>query len=169
MTSLFLATSIRLMADFIAGGNLLSWFQVLVACSDPGRRTALVDILVQRGLEPMVATNVGEVRAVFAQRPVHLVFCEDDLPEGGFREVLQFAKATESGVPLVVCSLLGELDEYLNAMELGAFDFIAPPYRGADIASVINSVHKDCWAKRIGETRPCTPVEAAPQDRGAAA
>ena len=90
----------------------MSWLGVLVASSDAGKQTVLVDILAQCGLEPMTATNVGEVRAALAQRPVHLVFCEDALPEGGFREVLWLAKATGSEVPLVVSSLLGEIDEY---------------------------------------------------------
>lgn len=105
----------------------MSWLQVLVACSHVERRIELVENLARCGLEAMIAADVNEVRAVFAQGPVHLVFCEDGLPEGGFREVLRFAKTTGSGVPLVVCSLLGELDEYLEAMQLGGFDFIAPP------------------------------------------
>jgi DNA-binding NtrC family response regulator len=132
----------------------VSWLQVLVVCSDPGRRSALVDLLAQFGLEPVVAADMNEVRAVFAQRPPHLVFCEEGLPEGGFREVLCLAKATGSEVAVVVCSLLGELDQYLEAMQLGAFDFIAPPYRRGEVEFIVNSVRQNYLLKRVGGIRP---------------
>ena len=130
----------------------MSWLEVLVASSDAGKRTALVDVLAQCGLKPMTARNLSEVRAILAERPVHLVFCEDALPEGGFREVLWMAQATGSGVPLVVSSLLGELEEYLEAMQLGAFDFIAAPYRPSEVASIVNSVRQNCLSKSMGGT-----------------
>jgi DNA-binding NtrC family response regulator len=75
---------------------------------------------------------MNEARMICAQQPLHLVFCEGGLPGGVFREVLRNPKSTGSGVPLVVCSLLGELDEYLEAMQLGRFDLIAHPYRRND-------------------------------------
>ncbi len=130
----------------------MSCLEVLVASSDAGKRTALVDVLAQCGLEPMTVTSVDEVRAALAQRAVHLVFCEDALPEGGFREVLRLAQATGSGVPLVVSSLSGELEEYLEAMQMGAFDFIAPPYRPSEVESIVNSVRQNYSSKRMGGT-----------------
>jgi DNA-binding NtrC family response regulator len=131
----------------------LNWLQVLVACSDVERRTALVGVLTQCGLEPLTAENVSEVRAVLTQRPVHVVFCEDELPYGGFREVLRLMKATGSEVPLVVSSLLGELDQYLEAMQLGAFDFIAPPYSRTEVESIVNSVRQNYLSKQVGGTQ----------------
>ena len=79
----------------------MSCLGVLVANSDTGKRTALVDILAQCGLESITVRSVDEVRAALAQQAVHLVFCEHALPEGGFREVLRLAQVTGSGVPLV--------------------------------------------------------------------
>jgi len=67
------------------------------------------------------------------------VLCEDTLPDGSFRDVLHTLRLAGSGVPLVVCSLLGEIDEYLEAMESGAFDFIAPPFRPTELESIVNS------------------------------
>ena len=130
----------------------MSGLGVLVANSDTGKRTALVDILAQCGLESMTVTSVDEVRAALAQQAVHLVFCEHALPEGGFREVLRLAQVTGSGVPLVVSSLLGELEEYLEAMQLGAFDFIAPPYRPCEVKSIVNSVRQNYSSQLMGGT-----------------
>jgi DNA-binding NtrC family response regulator len=86
-----------------------------------------------------VSSNVSEAQAVMRERSIGLVFCESDLPEGGFRPVLHTLKLAGSRAPLVVCSLLGELEEYLEAMQLGAFDFIRPPYRHAEVEVIVKS------------------------------
>jgi two-component system, response regulator FlrC len=136
----------------LAWRRSLSCLGVLVANSDAGKRSALVDVLAQFDLEPMTVTSLEEVRVILAQQVVHLVFCEDALPGGGFREVLRLAQATRSGVPLVVSSRLCELEEYLEAMQLGALDFIAPPYRPSEVESIVNSVLQNCSSKRMGGT-----------------
>ncbi len=130
----------------------MSCLGILVANSDAGKRSALVHILAQCGLESTTVTSVDEVGAALAQQDVHLVFCEDVLPEGGFREVLRLAQATGSAVPLVVSSLLGEMEEYLEAMQLGAFDFIAPPYRHSELESIVNSARQHYLSKCMGGT-----------------
>ena len=97
---------------------------VLVACSDPARGTALVEFLARFGCEPLIAADINEVRAVLAQHSLQLAVCEHDLPESGYREALSLAKATGSEVLVVVCSRLSDTDQYLEAMQLGAFDFV---------------------------------------------
>lgn len=147
----------------------MSGLQVLVACSHVQKRSALVAILVECGLKATTAANFREVRAVLTQNQVHLVFCEDDLPGGGFRGVLRLTKAIGSGAPVVVCSLLSDLDEYLEAMGLGAFDFIAPPYRGAEVESIVNSVRQTYLSRAMGGNRLHTPAGAVSRDDGAVA
>jgi len=124
--------------------------QVLVANSDGARRDALAGILVQCGLRPLIANNMREVCALLAQHPVDAVFCEDCLPQGGFRQVLELTKATRSRVPLVVCSRLGELDQYLEAMHLGAFDFIVAPFRRDEVVFIINALRRSHLPKGAG-------------------
>jgi len=117
---------------------------VLVACSDSESRCALASILADLGLDPVVVSSVDEARAILLGQPVRLVFCEDNLPDGGFHDVLRAVKLAGTGVPLVVCSLLGEMDEYLDAMTSGAFDFIVPPFRSAELESIVSSVLQEC-------------------------
>lgn len=117
----------------------MSFIQVLVVGSDVRNRTALVDILEECGLEPVIASNVEETANILARRLAHVVFCEDNLPDGSFREILHLVKASRPEIQVVVSSKLGDVEEYIEAMNLGAFDFIAPPYRGTDVVSVVDS------------------------------
>jgi two-component system, response regulator, stage 0 sporulation protein F len=130
----------------------MSWIQALVACLDVERGATLAKTLEECSLEPVLASNVEEVRIILLQRPVHLVFCEDNLPEGGFREVLRLVKATRPDAQVVVSSLLGAWEEYLEAMHLGAFDFVPPPYRGDEIVSIVYRVCQNYCLKKKDNT-----------------
>jgi DNA-binding NtrC family response regulator len=142
----------RLEIIFSAGGATVSFIQVLVVGSDVGNRTALVNILEECGLEPVIASNVEEAGNILARRPTHVVFCEDNLPDGSFREILRLVRATRPDSQVVVSSKLGDVDQYIEAMILGAFDFIAPPYRDADVISVIDSACDRYRLKRKDES-----------------
>ena len=142
----------------------MSWIQVLVVGSDVRKRTALVDILEECGLEPVIASNLEETRKILARTPMHVMFCEDYLPDGGFREMLRLVKATRPEIQVVVSSMLADVDEYIEAMNLGAFDFIAPPYRGTEIISVVDSASKRYRLKRKDEPVLYNQTEELPQD-----
>ncbi len=113
---------------------------VLVACNDCESRCALAGILAGLGLDIVFASSIGQAREILLGQPIRLVLCEDILPDGSFHDVLHALKFAGLRVPLVVCSLLGEWDEYLKAMEAGAFDFIAPPFRPTELQSIVNSI-----------------------------
>ena len=67
--------------------------QVLVTGCDAGKRTALLNMLEEYGLEPMIASNVEETRQILERRPMHVVFCEDKLPDGGFEKIFAWSRA----------------------------------------------------------------------------
>ena len=133
--------------------------QVLVTGCDAGKRTALLNILEEYGLEPMIASNVEETRQILERRPMHVVFCEDRLPDGGFREILCLVKANRPEVQVVVSSMLGDVHEYSEAMNLGAFDFIAHPYRSSEIISVVHGAYRRYRLKRKDEGVLCHQTE----------
>ena len=121
----------------------MSGIQVLLASSDRQGRAELAKIVAECGVQPLTASSVEEVRALLLQGPIQLIFCQDDLPDGGFREILRLAKAARPIAQVVVSCRWGELEEYLEAMQLGAFDFIVPPYRPAEIVSIVYGTWRD--------------------------
>ena len=48
-------------------------------------------------------------------------------------------------------SMLGGVHEYIEAMNLGAFDFIAFPYRSSEIISVVHGAYRRYRLKRKDE------------------
>ena len=116
--------------------------RVLLACTDPDSRRALSSLLDQCGLKTVVSSSVRESRRILARGGVAMVFCEARLADGSFREVLHEAAAPEQKVPVVVASRLDDTNEYLEAMRLGAYDFITSPYRRSEVEWIVhNALH----------------------------
>ncbi len=130
---------------------------ILVLSPDAATRCALADALSRSACEVLFASTVREALANPAPELISLMFCQDRLPDGSFRDVLRSLKSAGLNAPFVVCSLLGEIDEYLEAMQLGAFDFIPAPYRQSEVEAVaINALGRH-WVKRtstaVGSTK----------------
>ena len=118
---------------------MVDQLKVLVACSDPESGRKLRECLSECGLDPIPSSTVREACAILTQQPVPLVICSMSLADGTFRDLLRAAEVTEPRVPVVVASQGENTAEYLEAMEMGAFDFIAYPCRRAELEWIISN------------------------------
>jgi DNA-binding NtrC family response regulator len=84
-------------------------------------------------IEAVPCSGVQEARSLLPTARPSLIFCEEDLPDGTYRELLQDVSKTAK-TRVVVISLDAESDTHYNeALALGAFDMIASPCRRSDV------------------------------------
>jgi DNA-binding NtrC family response regulator len=84
-------------------------------------------------IEAVPCSGVVEARTLLPSTRPSLIFCEEDLPDGTYRELLNDVSKTAK-TRVVVISRDAELDEHYNeALALGAFDMIASPCRRSDV------------------------------------
>ena len=99
----------------------------------------LIPLLEWLGITTLRASNCAEAeRALASPEPHLLVLTEPVLPDGTWAEILALARRMPSPVPVVVVSRYVDVDLYLDALEKGAWDYIVPPFRAADLAYVVN-------------------------------
>jgi len=110
---------------------------VLVVSSDSDNGRKLGSILSECGLDPIPTSTLEETQSLLGKRDMLLVFCDAELADGTFREVLRLAEAVK--IPVVVASRVHETLQYLEAMRLGAFDFITTPYRRSELEHIVAS------------------------------
>ena len=121
---------------------------VLVVSSEFRHCNALGDTIRQEGWKTIRASTVGECKGVLANQDVDLVFCERNLTDGTYHDVLAIARLRRRNARLVVMSRCPNWDQYLEALHAGAFDLIASPCETAVIASVLNQAQCDARMTR---------------------
>ena len=107
--------------------------QALVTSSHLERRRALLRILDDLRVNTYVSATLAEAEEVLSRQSVALVFCDDRLTDGSYRDLLQTLRAWKKAPNIVVTTRVGEWNEYLEALGLGAFDMIQYPYRSTDV------------------------------------
>lgn len=120
-------------------------FEVLVAASNAESCQALTQVLSRMGLKLAISSSVQEVKAILAKKPVSLVFCEEKFADGNYQDVLRAVKRTAEKAPVVVSSHSHDWNEYLEALRLGAFEFLDGPVRALDIEMIVR------YAARLAE------------------
>jgi DNA-binding NtrC family response regulator len=113
--------------------------QALVAFGDPKQREVVASFLTQCGFRPVGATSITEITAALAEEELLLIFCGSELPGGTFRDVLAEARRT-TNIPVVVVSRTGCWEEFVKALQQGAFDLIATPSRADEVQHILDCV-----------------------------
>lgn len=112
---------------------------MVIVSGDPEARQALANLLVKEALVCIPASTVKEAESILVREPVSLILCSEELPDGGFRDVLRQAGRISGKVPVIVFSRLADWDRYLNVMQCGAFDYVLYPSPQGEIERVVQN------------------------------
>jgi two-component system, NtrC family, nitrogen regulation response regulator NtrX len=100
---------------------------ILVIDDEPGIRTVLRDVLQDEGYEVSVAEDGFQGLNVLSANSVDLVFLDVWLPNMGGIEVLRRIKEGHPDVEVVVISGHANINLAVQAVKMGAFDFLEKP------------------------------------------
>ena len=118
-------------------------WRIVIASSDSNQLGTLTEILKRYGLGPICISTVGECRDVLAKETVGLVFCDHNLADGNYRDLIKAARSLNSRARFVVTSRQADWCEFLEANRFGAFDVIIAPCRPKDIKWMMIQARRD--------------------------
>jgi FixJ family two-component response regulator len=75
------------------------------------------------------------------------------LPDGLWANVLALAAQAPQPVNVIVVARLVDTRLYVEAIEAGAFDFLAPPFVAADLAYVVRCAAENVLGRREAQGR----------------
>jgi two-component system KDP operon response regulator KdpE len=101
--------------------------RVLLVDDEASIQRAVGPLLKARGYELDVAGTGAEALRAFADRPPDLIILDLGLPDMEGTEVCRRIRA-ESAVPIVVLSARGAESDKVNALDLGADDYVTKPF-----------------------------------------
>jgi DNA-binding NtrC family response regulator len=115
--------------------------------------------LERQGMHVIHAESRAQAKRILGGRnPAPLVFTDTQLPDGTWADILALAEKAAQPVNLIVVSRVVNTRFYVEAIETGAFDFLAPPFAATDLAYVVRSALDNVVARRAA--RPHTTPTA---------
>ena len=116
---------------------------ILVTSSRLEDRRALMRILDGLPINVFSTSTLRQAEEVISQKKLALVFCDEHLPDGSYRELLSASGTAQKQPPVVVTTHDGEWNDYLEATRRGAFDVIRYPLQPVDVELVVIRAMRD--------------------------
>lgn len=105
-------------------------------------REALSKILAHDGYDVSSAANGVEALNYLRNRDVELIITDINMPEMNGLAFLRELNRCRPESNVIMLTAYGEVESYLEAMNLGAFEYINKPIRYDDLKKVINKILK---------------------------
>ena len=105
---------------------------ILIVDDDAGFRALMDTILQGEGYSTETAGSVAEARGAGARRSFHLVVTDLQLPDGSGLDVVRYWKQEMPEIPVIVITGFGTVASAVEAMKLGAADYMGKPLSSPD-------------------------------------
>ncbi len=129
-------------------------FTILVADDEEGMRLGLEKALSLEGYRVLTAATGAEARAISRRERLHCAFVDLRLPDVGGIELVSSLRARDASV--VVITAYATVDTAVNAMKLGAADYLQKPFDNQDIVEMADRLCLGAHEARL--VRPVAPV-----------
>ena len=112
--------------------------RVLVADDDASIRQLIKTLLQDEGFDVGEAGSGQQIlKEVGGGKPPELVLMDLRMPDGGGSEVLQKMKADHADVGAILMTAYGTANTAIQAIQLGAFDYVTKPFELEDVLLTI--------------------------------
>ena len=112
----------------------------LVIDDDDVVRKTCVELLEARGHKALAAATVGEGLRLFSEHHPAVVLLDLRLPDGTGIDVLRELQRQAPGTPVVVISGHGSVAEAVEAMKVGATDFLEKPVSRDKLFQILDRI-----------------------------
>lgn len=114
--------------------------RILVVDDEENARTTLSRILTREGFEVACAGNGLEALDFLRKNKVDIIITDINMPEMGGLTFLKEVNKTYPGTNVIMVTAYGEVESYIEAMNLGAFEYINKPFRVEELKKTIYKI-----------------------------
>ena len=114
----------------------------LVVTPDDNVRGHLGEALLVCGVAPIFAASIADAAYHLATSSISFIVCEHYLPDGSYTELLSLSRSARTPAPLVVISNTGDWPDYFQAIDRGAYDFLAYPLIPGELQRIVSAYLK---------------------------
>ena len=107
--------------------------RLLVIDDEANMRHMLSNLLQKSGYRVDTAANGARGLEMAAEQPYDFILCDVKMPKMGGMEFLQALKPRLGTATVIMMSAYGSIDIALEAMKLGAYDYISKPFKPDEV------------------------------------
>jgi two-component system, NtrC family, response regulator AtoC len=107
--------------------------RILIVDDEESFRHMLSVILIKEGYEVEASSNGGEGLQKATASPFDHILCDVRMPQMDGLEFLRRIKETGGQASVIMMSAYGTMDTAIEAMKLGAYDYISKPFKPDEI------------------------------------
>ena len=111
--------------------------RVLIVDDEENTRIGLVKLLCREGYQAEAVANGFEALEYLNNQKVELVITDINMPEMNGLTFLRELNESYSEIKVIMITAYGGVDSYLEAMNLGAFEYLNKPVRLNDLKAVM--------------------------------
>jgi len=112
--------------------------------------------LLPLGVTCLPAENLSEARALLKRQPFSFCITDLRLPDGSGLELVAHIQKYYASLPVAVITAHGNVESAVEALKLGAFDFVPKPFEVAVLRNMVSTALRlnRGNSERPGENRP---------------
>jgi len=113
--------------------------KILIVDDEPDIRELLEITLLRMGLAVSCAEDITSAKALLAQEPFQLCLSDMRLPDGDGLSLVEHIQQNYSNLPVAIISAHGTMEIAIQALKLGAFDFVSKPVDLKQLRQIVSS------------------------------
>ena len=114
----------------------------LVIDDEPDIRELLAMTLGRMDIETVVAEDVAGAKRELGDNRFDICLTDMRLPDGDGLDLVQWMQVNAAGVPVAVITAHGNVETAVQALKLGAFDFISKPLDLNNLRNIVSNALK---------------------------
>lgn len=114
--------------------------RILVVDDEENTRLALTRLLSREGYEVKTAANGLEALSSLRNNPVELIITDLNMPEMNGLSFLRELNREYPSSNVIMITAFGEVESYLEALNLGAFEYLNKPLRLEELRKVMSKM-----------------------------
>ena len=137
--------------------------KALVADDEPDMRWLLTGVLRDQGFQVVAAEDGQAALEQITREPPDVVLLDLRMPGLGGIQVLEQARAVAPQMLVVIVTAYGDLPSAVQALRLGAYDFLTKPFDNDEIVFTVRKAleKRELQAARLRAAKVATLLEAA--------
>jgi two-component system, NtrC family, response regulator AtoC len=111
--------------------------RILIVDDESLVRWSLRERMTKEGYEVLEAPDGQGARQVFSREPIDLALMDLRLPDADGLTLMKQLRDTQPGVPIIIITAYSSVSTAVEAIKLGAFDYVAKPFDMDELAIVV--------------------------------